>query len=143
MELISENAKSGNARVPTIGEIAERCGLHRCTVTEHMRFLKFDPLETPARLLTDEVLIGMARAGMKGNSGAAKLFMQIVHGWTERTEVRNVDLSKLTDEQLERLADGEPIESILASTGRVGEAPPSPDGEAGEDADDSSLATSS
>lgn len=60
------------------------------------------------RFLDGLVKIAKRRAGLLGLDAAQDM------------NIRNIDMSELTDRQLQRLADGEPIEVILATSGGGG-----------------------
>ena len=87
-------------RMPQIGEISQQTGLSYRTVERHIKKVDFDGLveRSAVRLLTEDVLTGMAKAGINGSPRAAELFFEIVHGY------RRVTKTELTG------ADGGPIE---------------------------------
>jgi DNA-binding transcriptional ArsR family regulator len=72
-------------RAPQISEIADRLGLSYRTVERHIEEIDLREVmrESPVRLMTDEVLAGVARAGVNGSAANAKLFFQLMHGWAE------------------------------------------------------------
>ncbi len=99
-------------RAPTMTEVSKRVNLSYKTVDRHMKELKFDPLQHPARILTEEVLLAIAKSAQKGRSASQKLWMQLVEGWVEKQDITTdgnqinmpVDLSHLTKEELKQYA---------------------------------------
>ena len=72
-------------RKPTIAEVAEDCKLSHNTIDFHIKNLKFDPLKHPLRVLSEGVLIAIAKSAKDGSSASQKLWMQLTEGWTEKT----------------------------------------------------------
>jgi hypothetical protein len=78
--------------MPTNEEIAQRTGLSLAAVKNHLASLKQEAAARFERykMLTDEVVMGMYRAGKKGDARAGKLFVQFVEEWEERKRITNV-----------------------------------------------------
>ena len=74
-------------RMPKISEISEDSGLSYSTVQRHIRGVSLaEVVETSSlRIIVEDVLTGMARAGIGGNHGAARLFLEVVYGWTSKS----------------------------------------------------------
>lgn len=73
-------------RIPTFEETAKRCNLSRQTVWRHSCNLKLEDVIPSVKIRTGRVLHGIASAAEKGDASCAKLFMQLVYGWKEKTE---------------------------------------------------------
>lgn len=93
-------------------KIAKKLGID--TICNHLQQLEFNPIDSPLRILTDQVLISVANTAMKGSSASQKLWFQLVEGWKEGTELsgpngaaipitHNLDLSKLSVDELKAL----------------------------------------
>lgn len=78
-------------RAPKISEIAERTGLSYRTVQRHIEQMDLDEIRTtsPARLMRDEVLIGLAKSAIGGNPRSAELYMELMHGYSKPTRVEH------------------------------------------------------
>lgn len=79
-----------NQRRPTFTELTKETELHYNTVRKHMLDIQKQDLGNleksnlaDLKILTPDILLGIASKGMKGNSACAKLFLQVVEGWTE------------------------------------------------------------
>jgi len=85
--------KSKQGRNPTLAEIAERVGLSVTTVKKHLDELDRKKLGSVGRkkfkVLTDDMILSIYRAGMKGNAASQKLWMQIVEDWNEKQETKH------------------------------------------------------
>ena len=78
-------------RAPKISEISERTGLSYSTVQRHIEQMDLDEIRTtsPARLMRDEVLIGLAKSAIGGNPRSAELYMELMHGYSKPTRVEH------------------------------------------------------
>lgn len=74
---------AASKRAPTIAELAEKTDLGYGAVHRHLKHMKFDGRTSPAKMLTEDVLLGIANAARKGDSRNAKLFFQLLHSWVE------------------------------------------------------------
>lgn len=96
-------------KCPTYAELEEATGLSEATITRHIRELKNDTDRLDRfRGMTDSVVIGMARAGRRGDARAGKLFLQYVEGFEERKKVTQVSQNPyagLSDEDLRKRAE--------------------------------------
>ncbi len=94
-------------RCPTLYEISQEVNLSINTLKKHVDELKFEPLKDLMRTLTPDVVMAIANSARKGSSASQKLWMQIMEGWTERTEITGKDGAPLT--QIYKLPDGSEI----------------------------------
>lgn len=76
-------------RAPKISEIAERTGVSYRTVQRHIEEMSLEEISTtsPARLMRDEVLIGLAKSAIGGNPRSAELYMELMHGYSKASRV--------------------------------------------------------
>lgn len=96
-------------RMPHISEISEDSGLAYKTVARHLREgVDLDEIVSGSavRMLTEDVLTGLARSAIGGNPNAAKLFFEVVHGYvpTARAEVTGanggpIEIDAISDER--------------------------------------------
>lgn len=73
---------------PTVAQIADYTQLHKNTILKHIRTIKFKPQESRFRVLTDDVILGLYRACIKGDARASKLWFQILEGFVEKKQVK-------------------------------------------------------
>jgi hypothetical protein len=74
-------------RCPTSYEVSQRVKISVTTIKKHVRQMKFEPQESPLRVLSPDVLISVYNSARKGTSASQKLWFQIMEGWVESTEV--------------------------------------------------------
>ena len=74
-------------RKPTYEEVAKDSKLSINTIKKHIKELKFDPLKHPLRVLTDDILISIAKSAKEGSYASQKLWMQVCEGWSEKQEI--------------------------------------------------------
>ena len=74
-----------SGKLPTERKIAEITSLHINTVHKHLNNLSFNPLESPAKLLTSEVVNNLYSL-TKTSPQACKLWFQIMESWSEKSE---------------------------------------------------------
>ena len=60
--------------------MAEESGLAPRTVDRHIKELRFKPLDSPARLLTPDIINAVASSALEGNDRAQKLWFQLMEG---------------------------------------------------------------
>lgn len=88
-------------RTPTLKEVQEWLAGHRGhklsqnSISKHLKELKFIPEEHDLRILNDSVLIGIANHAIGGNSGMAKLWVQIFNPELLAQRFANADGSNL------------------------------------------------
>jgi len=76
-------------RCPTISEVAQEVNLSVKTIKLHIKELKFEPTENPLRILTPDVLASIYSSARKGSAQSQKLWMQIMEGWKEKSEMEH------------------------------------------------------
>ena len=98
---------------PTLTKVAEECGLSRQTVTAHIdRSTLQEKIErTGLKILTEDVLLGIANAAKKGSAANAKLWLQVVEGWEEGKKLtiddKRGEFDKLSEKMLGFVEDAE------------------------------------
>jgi len=93
-------------RKPTYKEVSEDCGLSINTIKKHIDELKFNPVKSPLRILTEDVIMSIANSAMEGSHGSQKLWMQILEGWSERTVLEHegkIDVTEIRQRLIDRL----------------------------------------
>ena len=93
-------------RKPTYKEVSEDCGLSINTIKKHIDELKFNPVKSPLRILTEDVIMSIANSAMDGSHGSQKLWMQILEGWSERTVLEHegkIDVTEIRKRLIDRL----------------------------------------
>lgn len=76
-------------RQPTIMQVCERTGKAYNTVQAHLKSLKFEPLEHPLRVLTNDIVLSVARKALKGSFPHQKLWFELMEGWKPQSEMDN------------------------------------------------------
>ena len=72
---------------PSNPQIAKECGLSIPTVQKHFKDLKLDSITPQLKARANRVLHGLANKAEKGDASSAKLFFQLVFGWSEKTGI--------------------------------------------------------
>ena len=93
-------------RKPTYKEVSEDCGLSINTIKKHIDELKFNPVKSPLRILTEDVIMSIANSALEGSHGSQKLWMQILEGWSERTVLEHegkIDVTEIRQRLIDRL----------------------------------------
>lgn len=75
-------------KAPTIKELEAATGLSHNTIKAHLKELKFEPEQSPWRMLSPEILEAIYKSAISLNPGSQadrKLWMQLVEGWSEKT----------------------------------------------------------
>ena len=97
-------------RIPTIQKIADKSGVSYKTVQKHLKELKLSDITPKAKIRSENVLAGITKKAESGDAPAAKLYFQLIFGWSERQifefDMKKIDLSELTDDQLTALRQG-------------------------------------
>lgn len=70
-------------RCPTILEVSEHVNLSAVTIEKHISEMKFEPIQSPMRSLTPDVLASIYNSARKGQSASQKLWLQVMEGWVE------------------------------------------------------------
>lgn len=90
--------KQTNGRRPTVKELSEASGLSSKTIISHLETIDIRGVADPSfKILSDDVILAVYRSAMKGNPTSAKLWFQLVHGWTEKTETKHSGEIKTDD----------------------------------------------
>lgn len=121
------NEQIAKAIIKANGQIYVAAKYLKCQhSTIYSRFKNFPELRALAQsykdLITDQVEQVLIKKALEAQEPWAVTFWlktQAKHrGYTERTESSNlnIDFSKLTDEQLQRIANGEDIHIVIATT---------------------------
>lgn len=93
-------------RVPTLKEVQEwllaykKLKMSQNSISKHLQELKFVPEEHDLRILNDSVLIAIANHAIAGNSGMAKLWVQIFNPELLAQRFANADGSNLNSVML-------------------------------------------
>jgi hypothetical protein len=83
--------KSNGEIVPTNIMVAKETGLTVTTVRKHFSAMKFEPVNHPLRVLTDEVILNIYKLS-KTNSQSQKLWLQVMEGWNESVDLRVLEV---------------------------------------------------
>ena len=93
-------------RKPTYQEVSDHCNLSIKTIKKHIDELKFNPVKSPLRILTEDVIMSIANSALEGSHGSQKLWMQILEGWSERTVLEHegkIDVTEIRQRLIDRL----------------------------------------
>ena len=99
-------------KIPTIQKIADESKLSYRTTQKHLKELKLSDITPKAKIRAENVLMGITKKAELGDPSAAKLYFQLIFGWTEKQLVEHsfdmgkIDLSELSDDQLTILKQG-------------------------------------
>lgn len=91
---------------PTLKQLNEKTGISLPKISAHLKELDIDRLTigSPHRLIGDIILMGLGANGAQGDSAAAKLFFQLVFGFSEKASVDHTsggkEIKSLTSEQI-------------------------------------------
>lgn len=75
------------SKAPTVAMISNECNISETTIKKHISEIEFKPVQSLTRLLTDNVILSIYKTAMSGNVAAQRLFLQLVEGWTEKSEI--------------------------------------------------------
>ncbi len=78
--------KENSGKRPSFRELSNETGLHVNTISKHVKGLTIE-MDGVYKLLTEDVVISIYKAAVKGNVSAMKLWFQVVNGWVEPSEV--------------------------------------------------------
>jgi len=82
--------KETGGRRPTVKELCKASGLSSKTIISHLETIDINGVVDPSfKILSDDVILAVYRSAMKGNPTSAKLWFQLVHGWSEKTETKH------------------------------------------------------
>jgi len=107
---------SKGASYPTYKELAELTGLHINTIQNHYKNLKFNPSESASKSFTPLVINNLYNLTRKSPS-AAKLWLQFMEGWVEKTDAtvlnNNINTNlEINEDNLDKYKSD--IEELLA-----------------------------
>ena len=125
-------------RKPTIRQLMEETGLSWNTVRNHLKTLEKTEISekwASFRILTEHVILAQAKnaiAGGKGSAQSAKLFLELIEGWSPGMKLEitgNINHTNMSNEELlakyeenAKLIDGKLLRFIRndSSPGRTG-----------------------
>lgn len=87
-------------RMPSLSEIADHLNLDYTTVQRHYKEMKFDVDTSAAKVLTDDIVMSIAKSAKKGNVQAQKLWLQFIENWSEKIKQ-------------DHTSDGKPVGMII------------------------------
>ena len=95
-------------RIPHQVEIAKAVHLSRETVSKLLGEISLAEIAKThvSRLKTSDFIASMLIKGQAGNIAAAKLWLQIVHGWVDRINIGSPESQGTTNELLKAIAEG-------------------------------------
>ena len=79
---------------PSLTKIAKETGLSTTAVARHYKELDLNEGISQVKKFRDEVLNAIAVKAIEGDMTAAKLYMQLVFNWTEKTESKSEVINK-------------------------------------------------
>ena len=104
---------------PTLGQLSAAVEMERKAVSRHLKRMKPAFATSPAKLLKDEVLMGLAQAAMNtGDTAKVELYFELMFGWKRQNEA---------SAGLDAAALAEIFKAMVRSTD-PGDAPPGTDG---------------
>jgi len=74
-------------RCPTVLEVSKKTDLSISAIRNHVKEMKFEPQQSPLRSLTPDVIASIYNSCRKGSAQSQKLWMQIMEGWKESSNV--------------------------------------------------------
>lgn len=86
---------------PTADQLAEKTGFPVAKVKKILKSINTDNFRDSLRFLTPNVLLGVYRSSQDGNAQAAKLWLQYVEEWEEKSKTSG-DLSGTLTLKVER-----------------------------------------
>jgi len=78
-------------RCPTLQELSDDTKYTILTIRKHLAELKFDAMKTDLRVLTPDVLLAIAQSARKGNPSSQKLWLQVVEGFSEQSNINHLN----------------------------------------------------
>lgn len=83
IRLIKEN----KGRKPTDGEVSKETGLSLRTIVGHFKELVFNADTSRLRILTEDMIIAVFRAGMKGSGHSQKFWFQLMEKYVDKKDL--------------------------------------------------------
>lgn len=110
------NNLENKGKAPTLIQLAEITGLSMKTIERHIKLIEFKPQEHVSKVLLDDVIAKLAERAMSGSYKHMDLYLKIIGGWTEKTEIKQTtemeidftNVEKLSSEMLEKIASAQP-----------------------------------
>lgn len=75
-------------RCPTILEVSNEVNLSIHAIDNHVKEMKFEPLENSLRALTPDVITSIYETALKGSPASQKLWVQLMEGWREGIDIK-------------------------------------------------------
>lgn len=86
------NLLVANKKSPTIRMLANETNLNFKTIVKHLKSIDFETdIKPKHRLMSDAVVSALGMQAMKGKAPEAKLFLQVIENYRERSEVTGAD----------------------------------------------------
>jgi hypothetical protein len=109
--------------VPTLKELKEKTGISFNIISKHLREMDLDRLTTASshKLLANNIIMGLASKGASGDPFAAKLYFQIMFGFSEKSAVDHTSKGKEIQSPIFNVIDDKTkaiCERIVAGEGR-------------------------
>jgi len=114
-----------HGKAPSYEELAKLTGLHPRTIYIHMQKDDimyqeiFESERATLSLMSEEIMMAIANAALKGNSKSQELALQIMYKWAkpEKIEIEDVTPEKYTPEDKKELTDG--LAEVMQELGYV------------------------
>ncbi len=78
-------------RCPTLQELSNGTKYTILTIRRHLSELKFEAIKSDMRVLTPDVLLAIANTAKKGSSSSQKLWLQVVEGFSEQSDINHTN----------------------------------------------------
>lgn len=78
-----------NPAFPTVGDLAKKVDMPIQKVKKLLKAINTDNFRDSLKLLTPNVLVGIYHSSQSGNAQAAKLWLQYVENWEEKSKTSN------------------------------------------------------
>lgn len=75
-------------RCPTILEVSGEVNLSIKAINNHIKEMKFKPLQNSLRALTPDVIKSIYETALKGSPASQKLWVQLMEGWREGIDIK-------------------------------------------------------
>ena len=106
-------------RLPSLRQIAAEADVNLKTAKRHIDAMLLEDITAAAKLSSPNILFAIIKKAEEGDVYAARLYFQLVFGWSEKligeniNTNLNIDLAKFTEIGLEKLKQGEKVEEVL------------------------------
>lgn len=106
-------------KIPTQVKLAKACGFSRDTISKHLANETLAEIIPAFKKDTLAVLSGLTKRAKHGKSMDVELWLAVIHDFIKKSKISGfigtVDPTKLTTEQLQRIAQGEDIANVVAN----------------------------